>query len=103
MKYIYGLKELPEDKYGFAGGKASSLSRMMRDLKVRIPEGYVILSEAFGGSILKEDAAIVAREFGIPAVVGCGNATTVLKTGDIVTVDGSEGTVIQNTFPQIPL
>lgn len=38
-------------------------------------------------------AAIVAREFGIPAVVGCGNATTVLKTGDVVTVDGSKGTV----------
>lgn len=38
-------------------------------------------------------AAIVAREFGIPAVVGCGNATTVLKTGDKVTVDGSKGTV----------
>ncbi|MBQ5332924.1 MAG: phosphoenolpyruvate synthase [Oscillospiraceae bacterium] len=38
-------------------------------------------------------AAIVAREFGIPAVVGCGNATTVLKTGDIVTVDGAGGIV----------
>lgn len=38
-------------------------------------------------------AAIVAREFGIPAVVGCGNATTVLKTGDIVTVNGTAGTV----------
>lgn len=38
-------------------------------------------------------AAIVAREFGIPAVVGCGNATTLLKTGDIVTVDGAKGTV----------
>ena len=38
-------------------------------------------------------AAIVAREFGIPAVVGCRNATTVLKTGDVVTVDGGTGTV----------
>ena len=38
-------------------------------------------------------AAIVAREFGIPAVVGCCNATTVLKTGDVVTVDGEKGTV----------
>ena len=37
--------------------------------------------------------AIVAREFGIPAVVGCSNATSVLKTGDIVTVDGEKGTV----------
>jgi phosphohistidine swiveling domain-containing protein len=38
-------------------------------------------------------AAIVARELGIPAVVGCGNATAVLKTGDRVRVDGSRGIV----------
>jgi len=40
-------------------------------------------------------AAIVARELGIPAVVGTGNATEVLKTGEEITVDttGSEGTV----------
>lgn len=38
-------------------------------------------------------AAIVARELGIPAVVGCGNATMLLKTGDFVQVDGSAGTV----------
>jgi pyruvate,water dikinase len=38
-------------------------------------------------------AAIVARELGIPAVVGCGNATMRLCTGDRVRVDGGQGTV----------
>jgi len=38
-------------------------------------------------------AAIVARELGIPAVVGCGDATARLKTGDRVRVDGASGTV----------
>ncbi|RPI30916.1 MAG: hypothetical protein EHM70_12740, partial [Chloroflexota bacterium] len=38
-------------------------------------------------------AAIVARELGIPAVVGCGNATLRLKTGDRVRVNGGGGTV----------
>jgi len=38
-------------------------------------------------------AAIVARELGIPAVVGCGNATMLLKTGDRIHVDGSKGMV----------
>ncbi|MCL2321941.1 MAG: PEP-utilizing enzyme [Oscillospiraceae bacterium] len=38
-------------------------------------------------------AAIVARELGIPAVVGCGNGTTLLKTGDRVMVNGSLGIV----------
>jgi rifampicin phosphotransferase len=38
-------------------------------------------------------AAIVARELGIPAVVGCGNATMRIRTGDLVRVDGSAGLV----------
>lgn len=36
-------------------------------------------------------AAIIARELGIPAVVGCGDATEVLKDGALVTVACSEG------------
>jgi pyruvate,water dikinase len=36
-------------------------------------------------------AAIIARELGIPAVVGCGDATDVLKEGALVTVACSEG------------
>jgi pyruvate,water dikinase len=36
-------------------------------------------------------AAIVAREMGIPAVVGCGNATTAIRTGDEITVSCAEG------------
>ena len=36
-------------------------------------------------------AAIIARELGIPAVVGCGNATHVLKDGQQVTVSCAEG------------
>ncbi len=38
-------------------------------------------------------AAIVARELGIPAVVGTGNATVYLQTGDQVQVNGIKGTV----------
>lgn len=36
-------------------------------------------------------AAIVARELGIPAIVGCGNATDILQEGDAVTVSCAEG------------
>jgi pyruvate,water dikinase len=38
-------------------------------------------------------ASIVAREYGIPAVVGCGDATVRLRTGMRVTVDGGTGNV----------
>jgi pyruvate, water dikinase len=36
-------------------------------------------------------AAIIARELGVPAIVGCGNATTILKTGQEVTISCAEG------------
>ena len=36
-------------------------------------------------------AAIIARELGIPAVVGCGNATDLINNGDKITVSCAEG------------
>lgn len=47
-------------------------------------------------------AAIIARELGIPAVVGCGDATRVLQDGDNVTVscaEGDTGFVYQDLLP----
>ena len=44
------------------------------------------------GSLMAH-ASLVAREYGIPAVVGTGNATTCLHDGQIVTVDGNTGIV----------
>ena len=44
-----------------------------------------------GGAL--SHAALVAREFGIPAVVGCGNATRLIKDGMLIKVDGANGTV----------
>ena len=63
-------------------------------------------------------AAIIARELGIPAVVGCGNATELLKEGMLVTVSCAEGDtgliydglietevsqVQRGTMPEIPV
>jgi pyruvate,water dikinase len=47
-------------------------------------------------------AAIIARELGIPAVVGCGDATRRLKDGQAVTVscaDGDTGSVFEGLLP----
>ena len=38
-------------------------------------------------------AAIVAREYGIPAVMGTGTGTKILSDGQLVTVDGNSGRV----------
>jgi pyruvate,water dikinase len=44
------------------------------------------------GGVLSH-AAIVAREYHIPAVVATGAATTTIPDGSVVTVDGDRGTV----------
>lgn len=44
-------------------------------------------------------AAIVARELGVPCIVGAHDATRVLRTGEIVTVDGASGTVVSGAAP----
>ncbi|BAZ25167.1 phosphoenolpyruvate synthase [Kalymmatonema gypsitolerans NIES-4073] len=55
-------------------------------------------------------AAIIARELGVPAIVGCGNATEVLKNGQEITVscaEGEEGRVYAGLLPfevkEVPL
>jgi pyruvate,water dikinase len=42
---------------------------------------------------LTSHAAIVCREYGVPSVTGTGVATAVIKTGDILKVDGDTGVV----------
>ena len=44
-----------------------------------------------GGTL--SHAAIVAREYGIPAVLATGDATAKLSDGDMVLVDATDGTV----------
>ena len=48
-----------------------------------------------GGPI--SHGAVVAREYGIPAVVGVPDATTRIATGDTITVDGAAGTISVKT------
>jgi rifampicin phosphotransferase len=45
------------------------------------------------GGTLAAHASLVAREYGIPAVVATGDSTTRLRNGQVVTVDGSSGVV----------
>ena len=42
---------------------------------------------------LTSHAAIVCREYGVPAVTGTGISTTAIKTGDVIRVDGDTGVV----------
>jgi rifampicin phosphotransferase len=51
-----------------------------------------------GGS-LAAHTSLVAREYGIPAVVATGDATVRLHPGQLVTVDGAAGTITPHTHP----
>ena len=60
--------------------------------------GWVFLLTMAGGIIAEKGSllshtAIVSRELGIPAVVAADNATLVIKTGDIVKLDGDTGRI----------
>lgn len=50
-----------------------------------------------GGSL--SHAAVVAREFGVPAVVGAGVALTVLRDGELIEVDGTAGIIRRRRAP----
>ena len=53
------------------------------------------------GSILAH-ASIVAREYGIPAVLGVGNGTTRIRHGQMLTIDGDAGTVFMHDEEGVP-
>ena len=84
-------------------GKASEINRVKQgDILVAImtnPDFVPAMKRA--SAILTDEggrtshAAIVSRELGIPAVVGSGQATKILKDGEVITVDGSEGRVYE--------
>jgi pyruvate,water dikinase len=48
---------------------------------------------ATDGGTLAAHASLIAREYGIPAVVGTGDITQRLRTGQLITVDGTAGTI----------
>lgn len=65
--------------------------------KVTEPSMVIMMNKAAaivtdkGG--LTTHAAIVSRELGVPCVVGTGQATSILKDGDMVEVDAAKGVV----------
>ena len=61
--------------------------------------GWTPLFLTAGGLVMEmggpnSHGAVVAREYGIPAVVGVPDATSRLRTGQQITVDGGAGTVV---------
>ena len=62
------------------------------DMVVTMQRAVAVITDEGGATA---HAAIVSREMGIPAVVGTDNATQILKDGQIVTIDGTNGKVFE--------
>ncbi|HVO32035.1 MAG TPA: PEP-utilizing enzyme, partial [bacterium] len=60
------------------------------------PAAGALVSE-LGGML--SHAAVVAREYGLPAVANIANATDLLRDGEEITVDGDAGTVARTARP----
>jgi pyruvate,water dikinase len=86
VKIIRDLKDLPKIKQGDV-----LVTKMTNpDMVVSMQKAAAIVTDDGG---LTAHAAIVSREMGIPAIVGTDDATTKLKDGDIITVNGFTGKV----------
>ncbi|MCU4750616.1 phosphoenolpyruvate synthase [Halobacteria archaeon AArc-curdl1] len=98
---------------GSSPGLASGAARIIRKLDEldKVGTGDIIVTEMTtpdmvpamkraAGIVTDEGgmtshAAIVSRELGVPAVVGTQNASTVLEDGQLITLDGDKGTVLE--------
>ena len=104
---------------GAAPGLAGGAARVVKDREgARLADGEVLITHMTApdwvplmrraAAIVTDSggmtchAAIVSRELGIPCVVGTGNATRVLRDGEIVTVDATHG-VVREGAPSVPV
>ncbi|MGH2721904.1 MAG: PEP-utilizing enzyme, partial [Actinomycetota bacterium] len=94
-------------------GVAAGMARVVLDpVGARIEPGEILVAPSTdpgwtplfltaGGLVMEmggpmSHGAVVAREYGIPAVVGVAGATERIATGQRITVDGSNGTVTED-------
>jgi pyruvate,water dikinase len=80
----------PEDDAAMKTGEVLVTRMTSPDWVPIMRRAAAIVTDAGG---MTSHAAIVARELGLPCIVGAHDATRVLSTGAAVTVDGSSGTV----------
>jgi phosphohistidine swiveling domain-containing protein len=83
---VHGVKDLEKVKKGNILVAATTHP----DYTIAMRRASAIITDEGG---ITSHAAIVSREYGIPCIVGTGNATKILKDGDLVEVYCGEGTV----------
>ncbi|HWC55039.1 MAG TPA: phosphoenolpyruvate synthase [Chitinophagaceae bacterium] len=82
------LLQSPDEADKLSGGEIVVTGSTSPDWDPVLKKASAIITDKGGRT---SHAAIVARELGVPAVVGCSNATQTIKDGSMITVSCSEG------------
>jgi pyruvate, water dikinase len=95
VRVILGVNQIE----AFQPGEVLVTSRTDPDWEPIMKRASAIITDQGGRTC---HAAIIAREMGIPAIVGSGNATALLKTGQEITIscaEGEEGRAYEGLLP----
>lgn len=92
VKIIKSAKEIDKVK----SGDVLVAPQTNPDFVPAMKKAVAIVTDSGGRT---SHAAIVSRELGIPAIVGTGKGTQVLKNGQIITVNGIKGEVYKGGLP----
>jgi pyruvate,water dikinase len=85
-RVVRGVKQIGEVREGeilVCGATSPAWAPIFTKIKAAVTDVGGVMSHA----------AIVCREYGLPAVVGTGRATSTIKTGQTISVDGTAGRV----------
>jgi len=88
VNIMYSLDRRTVEGHEFAEGEVLVTDMTDPDWEPIMKKAAAIITNKGGRTC---HAAIVAREMGVPAIVGCGNATELLKPGQLVTASCAEG------------
>lgn len=101
VSILYSLDKRVTEGHEFKAGDVLVTDMTDPDWEPIMKKASAIITNKGGRTC---HAAIVARELGVPAIVGCGNATEILNTGQLVTAscgEGDEGMVYEGKIPFI--
>ncbi len=90
VKILYSLDTRVSEGHQFNAGDVLVTDMTDPDWEPIMKKASAIITNKGGRTC---HAAIVAREMGVPAIVGCGNATDLLAEGQLVTASCAEGDV----------
>ena len=90
LVFLRDLKMLANDLAAFQQGEIMVTPMTQPTMTLIVKKAAAIVADEGG---ITSHAAMIAREFGKPCIVGAHIATQVLKTGDLIEVDATKGVV----------